>query len=115
MLVLSAATVESPVWGLVYIALFGAGWNPDLTVLEAFVTDDGNIGCDPERCAANAWSFGSPVEFLEFEADANTLYFFVVDGRGPNPGGDYQLQVQCATGGVEDICDDGPDSCKGQR
>ena len=95
--------------GTVEIAAQSFGWNLDLTVLEAEV-EDGEISCDPDRCAANSWQFGGPGEFLDFFADSELVYFIVIDGRGPNPVGDYTLQVQCAVGGTEDICDDGLDN-----
>jgi|GEM_PF-1972505 len=96
--------------GTVEIAAQSFGWNLDLTVLEGLLTDEGEIACDPDECVANSWNFGGPGEFLEFEGEAGSLYFIVIDGRGPNPNGEYTLQVQCATGSTEDICDDGLDN-----
>ncbi len=96
--------------GSVEIAAQSFGWNLDLTVLEAQVLDNGEVSCDPDECVANSWNFGGPGEFVQFEADAGALYFIVIDGRGPNNSGEYGLQVQCATGGTEDLCDDGLDN-----
>ncbi len=96
--------------GTVEIAAQAFGWNLDLTVLEGALDDQGDIACDPEQCIANSWQFGGTGEFLDIEAEEEGLYFIVIDGRGPNPVGEYVLQVQCAVGGTEDVCDDGLDN-----
>ncbi len=106
----SVWTFQPDANGTVEIAAFAQGWDLDLTVLEAVPTDDGDIGCDPEACVATSWNPpNGPGEFLEFEASANRVYFIVIDGWGEDSG-EFELQVQCSTGGVETECDDGLDN-----
>ena len=96
--------------GPVEVAAFGFGWDLDLTVLEGVLTDDGEIGCAPENCVATSWSPPEkPGEFTEFEAQANRVYFIVLDGWA-GQSGEFELQVQCAIGGIETDCGDGLDN-----
>ncbi len=103
-------TFQPSASGAVEVAAFAFDWDLDLTVLEAVPNPDGELSCDPQACVATSWNPpNQPGEFAEFDAVQGRLYFIVIDGWGGSAG-EFELQVQCATGGVETECGDGLDN-----